>query len=147
MNFRSKNDRSARIFGSAVPVVFLIAFLILPTQLYGSSISCDPTVNLTNQTNCHGRSSSSSNSESKDDIQSDDIVTPLLLPDISPTREDLNNIESDDRVKITDSEDVKNNVEINSDNDEQSEGELNNKDSDENNEDDSGDESTVIPFP
>jgi len=101
---------------------------------------------MTYSLNCHDRSSSS-NSESKDDIQSDDIVTPLLLPDISPTREDLNNIESDDRGKITDSEDVKNNVEINSDNDEQSEGELNNKDSDENNEDDSGDESAVIPFP
>jgi hypothetical protein len=111
-------------------VIFLIAFLILPTQLYGSSISCDPTVNLTNQTNCRDRSSSSSNSESKDDLQSDEIETPLLLPDISPTRED-----------------VKNNVEINSDNDEQSEGVMNNKDSDENNEDDSGDESTVIPFP
>ena len=50
-------------------------------------------------------------------------------------------------MKITDSEDVKNNVEINSDNDEQGEGELNNGDSDENNEDDSGDESPVIPFP
>jgi hypothetical protein len=128
-------------------VIFLIAFLILPSQLYGSSISCDPTVNLTNQTNCRDRSSSSSNSESKDDLQSDEIETPLLLPDISPTREDLNNVESDDSVKITDSEDVKNNVEINSDNDEQSEGVMNNKDSDENNEDDSGDESTVIPFP
>lgn len=134
------------ILGSILLLVLLIVSLILPTQLYGNTVSCDPTFNLTNQTNC-GEKSSSSNSESMDDLVSDDIETPLILPDISPTREDLDSVERDDRGKTTDSGDTENNVETYSDNEEESQEETNDNDSEENDGEEVGDTHLLIPFP
>ena len=68
-------------------------------------------MNLTNQTNCAERSASTSNPETMDDLSSDDTETPLILPDLSPTREDLNNVEREDTVKTMDSDGIENNVE------------------------------------
>ena len=147
MCLRSKNDRSALLFGSVLLVVFLIAYLIFPTQLYGSSVFCDPTVNLTNQTTCSERTASSANSESMDESRSDDIETPLILPDFSPTREDLDNIEGDDSTNPSGPDSVESNDESDSNNEEQNEEETSDDDSEENGNEESGDKSSSIPFP
>jgi len=134
------------IFGSVLPLVFLIVYLIPPTQLYGSTVSCDPTVNLTNQTNCAERSSTS-NSETMDELRSDADETPLILPDLSPTREDLNNVERDANVKTTDSDGIENDVEANYDDEEKGEEETSDNDLEEKDGEESSDTSSLIPFP
>ncbi|MGA6989483.1 MAG: hypothetical protein WBX81_03645 [Nitrososphaeraceae archaeon] len=120
--------------------------MILPTQLYGSAVSCDPTINLTNQTNCAERSQPSTNPETMDDLSSDDTETPLILPDLSPTREDLNNVEREDTVKTMDSDGIENNVETISDDEDASE-DTSDNDSEENDGEEARDTSSLIPFP
>lgn len=121
--------------------------MILPTQLYGSAVSCDPTINLTNQTNCAERSASTSNPETMDDLSSDDTETPLILPDLSPTREDLNNVEREDTVKTMDSDGIEHNVETISDDEDASEEDTSDNDSEENDGEEARDTSSLIPFP
>ncbi len=121
--------------------------MIFPIQIYGSNVSCDPSVSLTNQTTCGEKSSSSANSESMDELPSNDIETPLILPDISPTREDLDNTERDDSMDPLDSDNIESNDETDSGNDEVSEEESNDDDSEENGKEESGDTSSLIPFP
>ena len=98
-------------------------------------------MNLTNQTNCAERSASTSNPETMDDLSSDDTETPLILPDLSPTREDLNNVEREDTVKTMDSDGIENNVE------DASEEDTSDNDSEENDGDEARDTSSLIPFP
>jgi hypothetical protein len=147
--FRSKNDQIAPLIGSTLLVVFSIANMIFPTQLYGSNISCDPTANLAIQTTCSERSSSSSssNSESMNESRANDIEAPLILPDISPTREDLDNVEGDDSMKPSVPDSIESNDESDSDNEEQSEEETSDDDSEGNRDEESSDKSPSIPFP
>jgi hypothetical protein len=77
--------------------VFLLFFLIvclLPTPLYASTAFCDPISNVSNCANTTTSTSSSSplpssNTETSGGSVRDEIETPLVLPDISPTDEDL----------------------------------------------------------
>jgi hypothetical protein len=87
----------------------LIACLLLPVQLYGSTILCDPSLNLTN---CDERSSSSSTSDSTtiDNSRSDNTETPLIIPDILPTSKDLDDAMTDGDLGTTDTD-------VNNDND------------------------------
>ena len=146
MRTSSRNDRSVPAIGAVLPMVILIAYSFLPIQLYGSNVSCDPTVDLANQSNC-GERTSSANSVSKNKLQSNDFQEPLILPDITPTIEDLDNVERDDFKKPTDPDNIDSNVEINSDNEEESEEETSEDNSEENEKEESGDRSSLIPFP
>jgi hypothetical protein len=78
----------------------LIACLLLPVQLYGSTILCDPSLNLTN---CDEESPSSSTSDPGiiDNSQSDNTETPLIIPDISPTDKDLGDPTTDGDLGTT----------------------------------------------
>ena len=69
--------------------LFLIVRLLSPVQLYGSTILCDPSLNLTNCDERSSLSSSTSDTETTDNSQSDNTETPLIIPDISPTNKDL----------------------------------------------------------
>ena len=81
----------------------LIACLLLPVQLYGSTILCDQSLNLTN---CDERSSSSSISDTRtiDNSRSDNTETPLIIPDISPTSKDLDDAMTDGDLGTTDTD-------------------------------------------
>jgi hypothetical protein len=58
---------------------FLLNVHLIPTQIYGSTLSCVPPANLTN---CEAQSTASTGA-------SEPSETPLVLPDISPDRDDL----------------------------------------------------------
>src|SRR5215510_13208624 len=83
------------------PIIFLVVCL-LPVQLYGSTtIFCDPSLNLTNRTNCDNAKPSSTYSASDND------ETILIIPDIVPTDKDLGDETSSVRgsgIGITDSD-------------------------------------------
>ena len=83
--------------------LFLIVCLLSPVQLYGSTILCDPSFNLTNLTNCdeESPSSSTSDTETTDNSQSDNTETPLIIPDISPTDKDLDDATTDGDLGTT----------------------------------------------
>ena len=89
--------------------LFLMVCLLLPVQLYGSTILCDPSLNLTN---CDERSSSSSTPDTTtiDNSRSDNTETPLIIPDISPTSKDLDDAMTDEDLGTTDTD-------VNNDND------------------------------
>lgn len=76
------------IFGLLTFSYFLIMYL-QPTELYGSMLFCDPS----NLTECDEKTSSSSSLSSQtvagDKTLSNNIEAPLVLPDISPTDQDL----------------------------------------------------------
>jgi hypothetical protein len=128
---------------SSLPLVFLM----LSNQLYASTIPCDTSVNLTNLTNCNERSSSSSKPDSINDMRSDATQTPAILPDISPTEEDLNDPESDsnenDRGATTSTSTSTDSSDYDTNN--ADDGETNDQDANDKN--DSGDGPTMIPFP
>ena len=123
----------------------LIACLLLPVQLYGSTILCDPSLNLTN---CDERSSLSSTSDTTtiDNSQSDNTETPLIIPDISPTSNDLDDATTDGDLGTTDTD-------VNNDNDDSDNSIDENSDTDRdedssNSEGGSSDSKTsLIPFP
>ena len=75
---------SVLVFGLSI----LSLFFLLPTELYGITISCGPS-NLTNCDDDENTSPPSSSIATEDDTQSDNTRTPLVLPDISPTVGDL----------------------------------------------------------
>ena len=89
--------------------LFLMVCLLLPVQLYGSTILCDPSLNLTN---CDERSSSSSTPDTTtiDNSRSDNTETPLIIPDILPTSKDLDDAMTDEDLGTTDTD-------VNNDND------------------------------
>jgi hypothetical protein len=133
---------------SVLLIAILALYLIVPfgIQVYGSTNQCDPSVNQS----CP----QSSQTESK--TESETSQTPLILPDLSPTKEDLNDGQTDESGKTSDSNDNDGattststdsgdiDVADNSD-DEQ---EANNEDSKDSNREDSDDDgSSMIPFP
>lgn len=131
--------------------LFLILCLLLPVQLYGSTILCDPSLNLTN---CDERSSSSSTPDTTtiDNSRSDNTETPLIIPDISPTSKDLDDAMTDGDLGTTDTDvsndndndydDSENSIDENSDTD---------RDDDEDSSNSEGGSSdndpSLIPFP
>ena len=129
----------------------LIACLLLPVQLYGSTILCDPSLNLTN---CDERSSSSSTSDTTtiDNSRSDNTETPLIIPDILPTSKDLDDAMTDGDLGTTDT-DVSNDNDNDYDDSENSIDE--NSDTDRDDDEDSSNseggssdnEPSLIPFP
>jgi len=126
--------------------LFLIVGLLPPVQLYGSTILCDPSLNLTRPTNCDERSSSSSSTSdtaTTDNSQSDNTETPLIIPDISPTDKDLGDPATDGDLgtTVTDATDDDDNGNGNSENQD--------VDSDSSNSEDgsSDSETSLIPFP
>jgi len=86
-----------------ISLFLLIECLFLPVQLYGSVSLCDPSLNLTNLTNCDERSSSSSTADTKttDNSRSENTETPLIIPDISPTGKDLEDATTDGDLGTT----------------------------------------------
>src|ERR671918_197383 len=78
-----------------------LVLLILSTQLYASTVPCDSSVNLTNLTNCNDTQPQGFKPDSINDMRSDATQTPTILPDISPTKEDLNDAESDSNDHLT----------------------------------------------
>ncbi len=131
---------------------FLIVglMMLLPAhQLYGSTILCDPS----NQTNCNEQGSvSNSGTEVTDNLQPDNTETPIIIPDILPTDEDLGDTVTSDDLDGTDTEvtnndndntndDSENNIEGNSDGNEDSDSD------DESDDDTNNDQPSQIPFP
>ena len=131
--------------------LFLILCLLLPVQLYGSTILCDQSLNLTN---CDERSLSSSSSTSDtttiDNSRSDNTETPLIIPDISPTSKDLDDAMTDGDLGTTDTD-----VDNDNDNDDSENSIDENSDTDRDDDEDSSNseggssdnEPSLIPFP
>ncbi len=126
--------------------------MLLPAhQLYGSSILCDPS----NQTNCNDqRSVSNPGTEVTDKLQPDNTETAIIIPDISPTDEDLGDTATSNDLDGTDTEITRDNGNTDDDSedniDRNSEGnEDPNRDdeSDHQNKDDDDPKSPLIPFP
>jgi hypothetical protein len=134
----------------SVPLTSMLALYLasIGTQAYGSTQGtnqCDPSVNQS----CLQLSQAESKASQ----------TPLILPDLSPTREDLNDGQTDESAKTSDSNDnddatttststdsdddgtTENNADDNSDNEQES------GDSSDDNGKDSGDAPSMIPFP
>jgi hypothetical protein len=138
---------SMLIFGLPTFSLFFLIVYLLPIELYGSTLLCDPS----NLTNCDEKTSSpSSSSAAGDDTQSDIAGTPLVLPDISPTDKDLGTPTTGTDLDVSDPD-------LGNDNNDDS-GDVNtNRDSEEENDEDSGnnedessdddDEHSLIPFP
>jgi hypothetical protein len=74
---------------------FIIIFLLLPIQLYGSTVLCDPSLNLTNLTDCGDDEALLSNMSPDTDSQFDNTETPLIIPDILPTDNELGDTTTD----------------------------------------------------
>ena len=94
---------------------------------------------------------SASNNAAMSDSEQKNAETPLILPDISPTETDLNDIKNDKDVKTTDNaefDDASNrdNSGDNRDTDEESEKEVSNEDTSDSGED-SGTDDSLLPFP
>ena len=127
--------------------LLLIVCLLLPVQLYGSTILCDPSLNLTHPTNCDERSSSSSTSDTEtiDNSRSENTETPLIIPDISPTNKDLKDATTDGDLGTTVT-DATNGVNDNVDNDNSENQDV---DSDSSNSEgwSSDSKTSLIPFP
>ena len=131
--------------------LFLILCLLLPVQLYGSTILCDQSLNLTN---CDERSLSSSSSTSDtttiDNSRSDNTETPLIIPDILPTSKDLDDAMTDGDLGTTDTD-----VDNDNDNDDSENSIDENSDTDRDDDEDSSNseggssdnEPSLIPFP
>jgi hypothetical protein len=136
----------------SVLLIAIIALYLIPfgTSVYGSIDQCDLPAN-------QSCPYTSSNSQVKSEAESETAQTPLILPDLSPTREDLNNAQADESAKTvdsnnndnaatsasTDSDD--NDVADNSDDEQETN---NNGDSEDNDgEEDTGDGPSMIPFP
>ena len=126
--------------------LFLIVRLLSPVQLYGSTILCDPSLNLTNCDERSSLSSSTSDIETTDNSQSDNTETPLIIPDISPTNKDLEDETTDGDLGTTvpDATD-----EVSDDNDDNDNSENLDADSDSSNSEGGSSDSktSLIPFP
>ena len=138
---------------SVLLIAILALYLIIPfgTQVYGSTDQCD----LPGNQSCP---QTSSNSQARSEAEPEIAQTPLILPDLSPTREDLNDDPTDESAKTSDSNDnddattstptdsddestTENNADDDSD-DEQESGDNSDDDGK-----DSGDEPSMIPSP
>jgi hypothetical protein len=143
----------------SVLLIAVLAFYSISfgTQVYGSTDS-------TNQCDLPANRSCpqiSSNSQVKSGSESETAQTPLILPDLSPTREDLNNAQADESTKTvgsndnddttsttltsTSTESGDNDVVENNDADNSGDEETNDREDEDG--DDSGDGPSMIPFP
>jgi hypothetical protein len=133
---------------NSVPFIFslfLIVCLLSPVQLYGSTILCDPSLNLTRPTNCDessSLSSSTSDTETTDNSQSDNTETPLIIPDISPTNKDLEDATTDGDLATTVTDAINDD-----DNDDDNENPDNDGDSSDSEGGSRDNEPSLIPFP
>lgn len=137
---------------SVLLIAILALYLIIPfgTQVYGSTDQCDLPIN-------QSCPQTSSNSQATSEAEPEIAQTPLILPDLSPAREDLDDGQTDESAKTSDSNEnddatiststesddgdtTENNADDSSD-DEQESG-----DSSEDGKD-SGDGPSMIPFP
>jgi hypothetical protein len=114
-------------------------------QVYASTVSCDPSLNLTNLTNCHGDSRSVSTPSTADNSE-----TFLIIPDILPTNEDLGDGTTgrDLATDADDSADSSKNSRVESPDtgrDLENAKDSSNNEAEEN--DDNDDDSSLVPFP
>jgi hypothetical protein len=124
-------------------------FFLLPVELYGSTISCDPS----NLTNCDKDEKSSSPSSSstavENNVKSDNTETPLVLPDISPTEKDLGtptaNPGPDDASNIDSGDNNDDSGDQDTNRDDKKESEQGSGNNEDKSSDD--DEHSLIPFP
>ena len=140
------HHHSMFIFSLSAFSLFSLIVCLLPAELYGSTLPCDPS----NLTNCDEKTPSpSSSSATGDDTQSDTAGTPLVLPDIAPTDKDLG-------TPTTGTDLDRSDTDSGNDNNDDSGDDNTNRDSEEENDEDSrnnGDESSgddehlLIPFP
>ena len=130
--------------------IFALYLISIGTQAYGSTQG-------TNQCNLFVNQSCPQSSQAESKTESETSQAPLIFPDFSPTREDLNSAEADESVKAVDSDDNDgatvsasadsgDNDNIDDSDDEQ---EANDEDSNDGEGKDSGDGDgpSVIPFP
>lgn len=149
MRSKCYNDglhHSMFIFGLSAFSLFSLIVCLLPAELYGSTLSCDPS----NLTNCDEKTPSpSSSSAAGVDTQSDTAGTPLVLPDIAPTDKDLG-------TPTTGTDLDRSDTDSGNDNNDDSRDDNTNRDSEKENDEDSGnnedessgdDEYSLIPFP
>jgi hypothetical protein len=128
-------------------IVGLMA-LLNANQLYGStsSILCDPS----NQTSCNDQRVSNSDTEVTDNLRTDNTETPIIIPNISLTDQDLGDTTSGSSNRI-DTDVPRDNDNI--DKDSENSIDRNPDDNEETNIDDESDdkgddsESLLIPFP
>jgi hypothetical protein len=133
---------------SVLLIAILALYLIIPfgTQVYGSTGQCD----LPGNQSCP---QTSSKSQASSEAEPEIAKTPLILPDLSPTREDLNDGQTDESAKTTDSND--NDDATTSTSTDSDDGDTTENNGDDNSYDeqesgdssDSGDGSSMIPFP
>jgi hypothetical protein len=144
--------RNSGLIFSLFSIISLFSLSVyLPTEIYGSTGSTDSCELLANLTNCR-EAPSTSNSAANSDLEQKSAETPLILPDISSTDADLNDIERDENVKTTDTDyndDAKNrdNLGDNRDADRESEKETNNEEAGDRGGDEAGNEPSLLPFP
>jgi hypothetical protein len=128
--------------------VFLVNVHLIPTQIYGSTLSCFPPANLTN---CVDQSTASPTDASAPS------ETPLVLPDISPDRDDLtasttpegnlaaNEIDRDEATNMDTDEDDQNQINDDDDDDDDDDASTDSGDRKSRSSDDSG--PYLLPFP
>jgi hypothetical protein len=129
--------------------ILIACLLLLPVQLYGSTILCDQSLNLTNCDERSSSSSSTSDTTTIDNSRSDNTETPLIIPDISPTNKDLED-ETTDGDRGTTVPDATDEVsDDNDDNDDNDNSENLDADSDSSNSEGGSSDSktSLIPFP
>jgi hypothetical protein len=149
MRSKCYNDglhHSMFIFGLSAFSLFSLIVCLLPAELYGSSLPCDPS----NLTNCDEKTlSPSSSSAAELDTQSDTAGTPLVLPDIAPTDKDLGTPTTDTDLDRSDPDSGNDNNDDSRDDNTNRDSEGENDEDSGNNEDESSgdDEHSLIPFP
>jgi hypothetical protein len=151
MNLKYEYDvvsrNSVLIFGLFFMFSLFLIVCLLPTQLYGSTISCDPPANLTNCMEASTSSSSASNTGTTGNSRSDDTLIPLTLPDISPRDEDLHGAMTDENLDTSEAENT-DNPRQNLDADGENERESNNNMDSSNSADEPDDDGpSLLPFP
>ena len=142
----------------SVLLIAVLALYLVPfgTQVYGSTESINQCDLLTNRS-CPQTSSTSQNTlPINSETEAETTQTPLILPDLSPTREDLND-QTGDNAKSMDSNENDaasasddNTVADNSNDEQETEnnGDLEDNDGEEDNDGgDTGDGPSIIPFP
>ncbi len=127
--YAKQNLSGMRLSASFIALLALYLYLTpIGTQVYGSTESTTSTTPCDLLTNESCRQTSST--PDKPQTEAENTQTPLIIPDISPTREDFNNVERDESTST------------HSDNEEREE--TNDRDSDESGKDNGR---SLIPFP
>ena len=115
---------SVLIFGLFSIISLFYSSVYLPTQIYGST----------------------DNSGAMNDTEQNNDKTPFILPDISSTDSDLNDVIDNDNAESDDDATSRDNSGDNRDTDKESEKEASDEDASDNSEDfDTGD--SLLPFP